>query len=447
MTIWGILDLRPAVAGLYSRRRGARTMSVLYKALQKAEKDNAQRQAAQPALESERVAGSGVGRAAASGRVNWRMAGAGLAIVFVAVMGSAWYFTSGEFSQPALQTVKLESRPAVPPVMAHPAQSVPGAPAPVSPAPASVEPAVASAEPAVPAAPNTQSPAPATEEKTVAQVAPTEPVAAPQAPEAVTQSPPPNTAAPAPKVREAKNAAPPTSKPDRAPSAQIAADSPAQMLRPPISVKREQFGLSGVGNAVQVRQVSEGARNNVNAGYDALIRSDYTAAVNFYDAALKGEPTSVLALLGRGTALQKLGKKDEARQSYDAALRIDPPNREALTNLTGLLADTQPGEALKRLLELEKEYPNFSPIVAQIGLAYAKMDNLQAALDYLRRATAITPGVALYQFNLAILLDRMKLPQQALDSYKQVLLLTDGRPAPEIPRNEIERRVRFLSTQ
>ena len=106
------------------------------------------------------------------------------------------------------------------------------------------------------------------------------------------------------------------------------------MLSPPIAIHRAEFELSGVGKAVQVREVSQSAQDNVSAGYNALVRGAYDMALGFYDRALKSEPTSVLALLGHGAALQKLGKPDEARADYERVLKVDPSNREALSNLT-----------------------------------------------------------------------------------------------------------------
>ena len=112
---------------------------------------------------------------------------------------------------------------------------------------------------------------------------------------------------------------------------------------------------------------------------------------SFYDRAVQKEPTSVLALLGRGAALQKLHRLEEAQDAYAGALKVDPQNREALTNITAILAERAPAEALSRLLDLEKEHPAFSPIKAQIGLLYAKTGSMEPALDYLRRAVALSP--------------------------------------------------------
>jgi tetratricopeptide (TPR) repeat protein len=217
------------------------------------------------------------------------------------------------------------------------------------------------------------------------------------------------------------------------------------MLNPPISVARSDFALSGVGNAVQVRQIAKDAQDNVGSGYNALLRGEYDTALGFYDLAVAKEPTSVLALLGRGAALQKLKRVDEAQEAYGKVLKVDSENREALTNLTAIIAERSPAEALNRLLELEKQYPGFSPIKAQIGLSYAKLGTMDEALDYLRRAVALAPESVMYQYDLALVLDHMNLREQAIAGYESILSsIAIGRAPPELSANDIERRVRYL---
>jgi protein O-GlcNAc transferase len=168
-------------------------------------------------------------------------------------------------------------------------------------------------------------------------------------------------------------------------------------------------------------------------------------ALGFYDAALKEEPNSILALLGHGAALQKMGRGQEAQADYDAVLKFDPQNREALTNMTSIIGERAPQEALNRLLELERQYALFSPVKAQIGLTYAKMGSLPQALDYFRRAVALAPDTVMYHYNLALVLDHLGRRDQAVASYERVLAsISAGRSPVELSATEIERRVRFL---
>lgn len=399
-------------------------MSVLFKALQKAEKENEQRHAAAGGgFDASKLAGGGALSFAGGRGINWRTAGAAAALVLAVALGAAFFLAQPPAGAPQMAAVK----PAVPgtqesiPVMQPPAAS---APVPAAEAPAAQ---VAAAQPA-PTAETPAAPEAAPAESTQVAEAPT-----PQAPAA------PSQVAPA----QAPVGMPLRTAPERMPD--LAADSPARMLNPPISVKRSDIELQGVGNAVQVRQVSQDARANVSNGYNALVRGAYDLALDFYDRALRDEPTSILAMLGRGAALQKQGKVEEARAAYEQVLKADPANREGLSNLTSLLVERSPAEALTKLQDLEKQYPAFSPIKAQIGLTYAKLGSMNEALDYLNRATQLSPETVMYQYNMALVLDHLGRSDQAVSVYETVLAsLSAGRGVAELSKADIERRVQYL---
>ena len=446
-------------------------MSVLFKALQKAEKENEQRQSATAGkgFDAERVAGSGptLSSRGRGGKMRWA-ALAGTGVLAAAIIAGVLFLSP----QPEPQRPQVAAltppraaapQPAAPPtasqLAAAPAQTPPGETA-VAQAPAATpEATVAAAPPAVEAPPAKTTEA-TVAEKTPAAVPAPAPSPVPAAPAlaapaqaAAVQAPAqanvsaaqtavPAKAAPAPPALAALE----QKKPER--PVEVPANSPAQALNPPISVARADFALAGVGNMVQVRQVSQEAQNSVGSGYAALLRGEYDTALGFYDAALNKEPHSVLALLGRGAALQRLHRLEEAQVSYDAALKIDPANREALTNVTSIIGERSPSEALNRLIELEKTYPAFSPIKAQIGLIYAKNGAMDQALEYLRRAVTLTPESAMYKYNLALVMDHMGLTEQAILVYKDVLgAIVTGRAPADLTSTEIERRVRYLQTR
>lgn len=424
-------------------------MSVLFKALQKAEKENEQRQTvtAGQGFDAERLAGSGavLSSRGRGGKMRWA-AIAGTAVLAVAIIAGVLFLSPQEPPRPQVAALTPPAAPksvvtAVPsaapetpvetPAAPVPAAAVPAAAAPAAPAPAEAPAAQVAAAPEA-AAPAASAPAPAAPAAPAA-VAPPAPAAEP----AVAQAAP---AAPAAAASDSA-ARPVAPKP-----AVISPGSPLQALNPPIAITRAEAALSGgVGNAVQVREVSQDARNDVGAGYNALLRGEYDTALGFYDRALEKEPTSMLALLGRGASLQKLRKFDEAQVSYERALKIDPDNREALTNVTAIIGERAPTEGLNRLLELEKTYPAFSPIKAQIGLIYAKSGKMEPALDYLRRATILTPDSAMYQYSLALVMDHLGMTEQAIAAYAQVLnAISAGQAPPELSSNDIERRLQYL---
>jgi tetratricopeptide (TPR) repeat protein len=411
-------------------------MSVLYKALQKAEKENELRQS-EAGFDTQRLAASGALKAPAGrGRqINRATMGA---IVILAVGGGVGFLMFKDSLLPAPQA------PALPVVQQSAAETnVASAPPAASNA---ITPPAATA-PAAIETPSTTAPdagAPTDEAASVPETSAGEAQTA-EAP-AVEASAEKQVAAAVPVASQTAAKPDTRSAPQRVePMPQIPIDSRARMLSPPIAINRAEFALAGVGNQVQVREVSQNARSNVAAGYESLIRGAYEPALGFYDGALKEEPNSILALLGRGAALQKLGRGPGAQESYDQVLKLDPQNREALMNLTTILAERSPQEALARLLDLEREYPAFSPVKAQIGLTYAKTGSMPQALDYLRHAVALSPDTVMYHYNLALVLDHLGRRDQAVASYERALAsISGGRGPAEISATEIERRVRFL---
>jgi hypothetical protein len=80
-------------------------------------------------------------------------------------------------------------------------------------------------------------------------------------------------------------------------------------------------------------------------------------------------------------------------------------------------------------------------------MTYAKMDNMSAAADYLRRAVDMTPDAVMYNYDLAVVLDRMHLVDQAAVRYRRVLDLLDTHAAPGLSKTDIEHRVAYLTVK
>lgn len=412
---------------------------MLFKALQKAEKENEQRQAdsAGESFDPQRLEGSAAIRAAGRRSLDWRIAGLATAVVLAVVIGAAFFVFQPSPSSQVASVSPPSPQPA--PVMQP---SEPPAPAEVATNVAADVPMsdVESQEAASQVAPPS--------EATIGQeTSPQQAMSTTAVEDSAPATPPAQVAAVEPSA-PARTESAPARPAEREAMPQLAADSRTRMLSPPVSINRGDFALAGVGDAVQVRNVSQQAQDSAGSGYSALIRGEYDTALGFYDQALEREPQSALALLGRGAALQKLGRLSEAQSAYDAVLRLDPKNREALTNLTAIVSERAPNEALARLLDLERKHPNFSPVTAQIGLMYAKIGSMPQARDYLRRAVALTPEAVMYHYNLALVLDHMNLSDQAVRSYENVLAaLSGGRSAVGLSSLDIERRVRYLRTR
>ena len=231
----------------------------------------------------------------------------------------------------------------------------------------------------------------------------------------------------------------------------IRRQKPAGALKDPVEVKHPPSASPATTSAdtpstVTISRPSSDMRDDVEAAYTALMRGQFQGAATIYGAVLEREPRNVAALVGRGTALHKLQRLDEARRMYDQALAVDPTNREALTNLLALIGTATPQEALGRLKELGRANPSFSPIQATMATVYARLGDVPAAIASLQSALSLAPDNLLYRFNLAVLQDRAGMGGEAMVSY-QTVLAAAGRQALPIPEDQIRARLDYLKAK
>lgn len=73
----------------------------------------------------------------------------------------------------------------------------------------------------------------------------------------------------------------------------------------------------------------EMAAKDIDVGYYYLKDKNYRAAESRLKEALEIMPSSSVALIGLAQAQQKLGQRDEARQNYQAYLKLNPDGPDA----------------------------------------------------------------------------------------------------------------------
>ncbi len=342
---------------------------------------------------------------------------------------------------PVVPVPLTPSAVAVPPTIASPA--TPDGPQPPAPAPqvaivappqaSSAPPAVVAAYPPPPAPPT--APLPAAPPQQVA--------AAPALPPIAAAAPPPHPVA--------KPALPRQATPDEDLPAvldRIRRQKAAPAIAEPVSVDRRRASAdltAATGeSAISVAVSMPAERDDARSAYDMLLHGQYDGALGLYEKALKAAPTSLPLLLGKATAQHKLRRYSDARDSYRQVLVIDPDNREALTNMTAIIADQAPERALDDLRLLQRGHAGFSPIAAQIASIEAKGNNLPAAIVALNQAIALAPDNGLYRLNLAILQDRAGMAKEAAQSYQAALeLLGSAGPLP-LAVEQIRQRLKYL---
>jgi len=177
----------------------------------------------------------------------------------------------------------------------------------------------------------------------------------------------------------------------------------------------------------------------------ALSLGRYDSALGFYDQLYKKNPRDARVLMGRAIALQNLGRVQNAIQTYEELLNVDPTNIEAEITMLGLVKQRFPALALKRLLEMYENQPNNSGLNAQIGMAFAGVGNGRDALRYMGMAVSLDPNNPSYYYNLAVISDRAGKLKDAIKFYEEALskdvIYGAGR---SIPRDAIYERLSVI---
>lgn len=147
----------------------------------------------------------------------------------------------------------------------------------------------------------------------------------------------------------------------------------------------------------------------------------YDAAKEMYDELYRLNPRDGQILSGRAILLQKMGFADQAISAYEELLKLYPDNTDAIVNLSGLIRKQYPAVALSKLLDLHMAHPNNVAVTAQLGVAYADAGNYSDALRYLGDAAAMEPKNALHFYNMAVISEKAKKPEQAISYYEKAL--------------------------
>jgi tetratricopeptide (TPR) repeat protein len=184
----------------------------------------------------------------------------------------------------------------------------------------------------------------------------------------------------------------------------------------------------------------------IAAANRALDLERFDAAYDMFSDLYKQNARDERILMGRAVALQKLGREGEAVQAYDELIAINPNNPEVMINALTLVRKNNPTEALSRLMTLRQKYPTNATIAAQIGLVNAELSNFDDGLRYLNIAADLESTNPKHFFNMAVIAERMKRPDMAIDYYERALKADalSGNPKNKLNRDMVYDRLSYL---
>jgi Flp pilus assembly protein TadD len=129
--------------------------------------------------------------------------------------------------------------------------------------------------------------------------------------------------------------------------------------------------------------------------------SNAVTALQQARATLPDSPTVLTTL---ALALDNSGRRAEARQAYESALKYDPNNAWALNNLAFLLADT--GGDLDQALTLAQKakqlLPNLAEVSDTLGLIYLRKNLSDNAVDIFKDLVNKQPNASTFHYHLGM---------------------------------------------
>lgn len=172
-----------------------------------------------------------------------------------------------------------------------------------------------------------------------------------------------------------------------------------------------------------------GVSEAIARGYAAYQRGDLASATQAYAQALEQDPYQRDALLGAAAVAVREGRQQDALGFYQQRLARDPKDEYAQAGILALNSNGEQNPQLdSELNRLLLAYPDAAHLHFLKGSLYAGREQWAAAqlafFEAWQRDNK-NPDVA---FNLAVALDHLNQPKEAIRFYQQALVLGNARP-------------------
>ncbi len=183
-------------------------------------------------------------------------------------------------------------------------------------------------------------------------------------------------------------------------------------------------------SAVESPRAAPSVHPKVDSGYAAYLAGNLDAARVEYQQALSDEPANRDAQLGLAALDVRTGRLEAAESAYVRLLQADPRDAEAqaaLMALRGVRVDPLAAESrLKTMLAAD---PKAHSLNFALGNQFAQQGRWAEAQGQYFRAFAAEPNNPDFAYNLAVSLDHLRQPRQALEYYKHAVALARARGA------------------
>ncbi|HMC58433.1 MAG TPA: tetratricopeptide repeat protein, partial [Candidatus Solibacter sp.] len=152
-------------------------------------------------------------------------------------------------------------------------------------------------------------------------------------------------------------------------------------------------------------------------------KGDLGGAMQSLQKARETMPDSILVLGTLAEVLDAAGRKTEAKQVYEATLKLDQNNGVALNNLAFLMAENNGDldDALTKAQRAKQLLPNLSEISDTLGWIYLKKNLPDNAVDIFKDLVSKQPNQSTFHYHLAMALSQKGDKSRALEQLKEAL--------------------------
>jgi tetratricopeptide (TPR) repeat protein len=158
-------------------------------------------------------------------------------------------------------------------------------------------------------------------------------------------------------------------------------------------------------------------------------KGDLNGAVQSLQKARETMPDNIIVLSTLALVLDGAGRRPEAKQVYEATLKLDPNNPVALNNLAFLLAESNGDldDALTKAQRAKQLMPNLYEISDTLGWIYLKKNLADQAIDVFKDLVLKQPNHATYHYHLGMAYSQKGDKSRALEQLKEALKNNPGK--------------------
>lgn len=180
--------------------------------------------------------------------------------------------------------------------------------------------------------------------------------------------------------------------------------------------------------AIRKRKRPDHVAASLERAFEAYLAGDGEAAGQAYRAVLEHEPRNRDARLGLAAVAARAGRWAEAAEHYATLLASHPADTAARAAIVAI-GEQDPARAESRLKALLRIEPEAAHLHFSLGNLYAAQSRWPEAQQSWFSAYHLDRGNADHAYNLAVGHDHLSQSRNALDLYREALVLARSSPA------------------